>query len=406
MLPEFEESNQHEGLPLRGLVDSVDSQAFYDEAWLDFRKALAELLMTGFTLLDYLPRHTFNHTRESFDPFAGAGERIDLVNRDGRILWVAVVDDGIIMFEQPDAESRLIEPEVPDELRQFAVNNVDEAAFVASRILREVWGLQHPALLKSNHHPGLVDRANYKDDEDLHRPGYFDLRVAQTREQLEDWVRFTLRSDGTPVELEATGDFRGATLDQNLVVVAVHSTSLVEIWSIVADGYSEETARTIATRLNSHPSPYKFVAMGAMVRMHCVLYMKPFLGEHLNRTLIAHMNDTDDLWKRIPTMDFSKPLETEYLLDLPEEYVTEVKDQEFSFPEEELKNIKHANRLAEIRLKHREFAEKRLRETQEQVKELREELRKAAKKNDLLVKANHAVSAELARVRSLIDRKH
>ena len=380
--------------------EHLSESEFVNQAWLDFRFSLAEILEMGFTLASYLPDWKFDREKVGFDMFAQAGERVDLITRDERTLWVAVVNGRIEILEYQTEGGKLVLPDVPSELLDFDPKNVDQAAFVASRILREFWGVIHPAELVSNHHPSLVDRENFGDDDSLGTPSILDNRVAESAQQLEDWIRFTMRSDGTPAELEKTGDFRGATKDTNLVIIAVHSKSLVEIWSMVADGYTEESARTIAHRLNENPSPYKFVPQGAMIRMHSTLNLKPFNAGHFDACLIAHMNDTDKLWKEIPLMDFSEAPTSAYVIEIPDSYVTEVKDKEFSFEPESWKSVSQANRLAEIRLKHREFAEDRLKKAHTENKILNEKIASLSAGNNLLLRANRLLNAELNSLRA------
>lgn len=380
--------------------EHLSESEFVNQAWLDFRLALAEILEMGFTLARYLPNWEFDREKVGFDLFAQAGERVDLITRDERTLWVAVVNERIEILEYQADDGKLVLPDVPSELLDYDPINVDQAAFVTARILREFWGVVHPAEMVSNHHPSLVDREKFGNDESPGSPSILDNRVAESAQQLEDWIRFTMRSDGTPAELEKTGDFRGATMDTNLVVVAVHSASLVEIWSIVADGYPEESARTIAHRLNENPSPYKFVPQGAMIRMHSTLNMKPFSARHFDASLIAHMNDTDKLWKEIPVMDFSEAITSGYEIEIPDNYFTEVKDVEYSFEPEGLKSVSQANRLAEIRLKQKEFAESRLKKAHAENKILSEKVATLTAGNNLLKRSNRLLNAELNLLRA------
>lgn len=260
----------------RSLDDQIES------AWLAFRDRLIADFDHGFDIL-----HHVNSDDES-DIYTND---LTIGVADGREMTTYVVN--------PPGENPVIwmyQTEVTDEDQEPIDITSDESIEAVNKlieVLRDSWGVVHPAFLELSRDPEIAGQTAWANTLALGVDGF-----EADKDQLRDLVRQTIDElNGHDFEWVTDDVLKISTPDGHLGAVMARSKTNLEIWTIVADGLDAEIARQVTLDLLENTSPYKFLPQEGSVLMSTLVHCMPYDPKAFLQLLAIHLNATDNIFK-------------------------------------------------------------------------------------------------------------
>ena len=238
-------------------VRFVDQQTA--QAWRDLRVRLADRLAAALEDGEMAP--------------------VEITAPTGQTLTVEVADEHEVIT-------------AGDTLSAYA--NVDEAAYVVYRVLRERWSVQHPAFLTTpllaGSHPiepagAAVARANL--------PA---CATAESPEQLQEWVVQAFSAQmSEPLKVAPDGQIHWNTATGNTVTVRVRNSTRIELYARLADDVSIRRAHRLIDQLSVDVFGLRFFLVHDSLVASQIVLADPFVPEQLTRALSAFISSIDHL---------------------------------------------------------------------------------------------------------------
>ncbi len=259
---------------------SFDDQI--DSAWQAFRERIIADFNDGFDMVRDVD----------------SDEESDLYTNDltigvpeGRELTAYVVN--------PAGEDPVIwiyQTEVTDEDKKPIDISSPESTEAANRlieVLRDSWGVVHPAFLELSRDLEIADHADLINTLALEVDG-----LDSDKAQLLDLVRETI-DELKDHNFEWANDdiLKISTPDGHIGAVMARSKTDLEIWTVLADEIDPATARQVTLELLKSSSPYKFLPLDDSVIMSTFVHCLPFNPSAFLKLLMIHLNATDNIFK-------------------------------------------------------------------------------------------------------------
>lgn len=238
-----------------------------NSAWLKFKMNLADDMVKGLDEIGDLPAEEYSDWVNPLIITAPDGKRLGC--------WVAqgIGNKKLIAVKQVQKVNEDENTFSPD-FEWVKYTNADAAANFATEILRDKWGVLHPAFLKLSRNPEILGHESIP--EDL-IPKNDRTTSSASATELRDLVEKTLNElPGNPFILEEEMHFVAVTHEGLLIGISVRSSQIIEFWARIAAGTDEEVVREVVLELINEPCPHKFHPYGRSIMMALHMPCVPF----------------------------------------------------------------------------------------------------------------------------------